>query len=205
MSSKMISPGYTSCLTFYISHQEQQGSSSNQPPTKGPSQSPYRSSTEGPSRPRPSATTKEPSPQSSSSHAPSSTMAPSTKRTINGLEIETWPRTFTSSKGSSGMFYYSISISDQGIAKPPFGEANQADVYIHKITGQPKDMQAWFYNRRDKWEDISDIWQSHEHIVHPYNADRHLTRRNDDTPNWVLRSSSVSSISSKGGRGKEKE
>jgi hypothetical protein len=48
--------------------------------------------------------------------------------------------------------------------------------------------QVWLYVK-EKWEDISDRWSKREMIVHPAISNRVLTVRNNQTPNWILKSS----------------
>ncbi|KAJ7254158.1 hypothetical protein C8J57DRAFT_1236889 [Mycena rebaudengoi] len=104
------------------------------------------------------------------------------------LDITTVEQHF-SSTSSAGSFKYFTTTSAGTLHKPPaFSPGPVAgDLFIHVDT-QTMNRQVWLYVK-ENWEDISDKWGEKGMIVHPNFADRVLTVRANQTPNWILRTS----------------
>lgn len=105
------------------------------------------------------------------------------------LEIFSKSQSFTS-HGSHGTFNYYTTTANYNLDEPlPVSTPlKPGDLFIHiNSTRQPQTRQVWLYNKYKKWEDISEIWENSELLVHPEIAERVLTVRANQTPNWVLR------------------
>ncbi|KAJ7662284.1 hypothetical protein B0H17DRAFT_1144458 [Mycena rosella] len=75
------------------------------------------------------------------------------------------------------------------------------DFFFHINTAKPG-QQTWMYNKDEDWEDILELWDSQNLLIHPTIPDRVLTICANNTPNWILRSSMASSAC-KGSRSPE--
>ncbi|KAJ7235943.1 hypothetical protein C8J57DRAFT_1248047 [Mycena rebaudengoi] len=104
------------------------------------------------------------------------------------LDITTVEQRF-SSASSTGSFKYFTTTSTGTLWKPPAFSPGPVpgDLFIH-VDSQTANRQVWLYVK-EKWEDISDKWRERGMIVHPNFADRVLTVRTNQTPNWILRTS----------------
>ncbi|KAJ7442231.1 hypothetical protein B0H11DRAFT_1932550 [Mycena galericulata] len=114
--------------------------------------------------------------------------------TINNLDVSTVTKTFNNLAGS-GSFTYHSSQSNDKITSPPSLLSDQfppvmGDLYIHLNKGPPERRLVWYYNGRNQWEDISELWgETNKMLVHPTIPERILTVHRDHSPNWILRSS----------------
>ncbi|KAJ7447361.1 hypothetical protein B0H11DRAFT_1929727 [Mycena galericulata] len=114
--------------------------------------------------------------------------------TINNLDVSTVTKTFNNLAGS-GSFTYHLSQSNDKITSPPSLLSDQfppvmGDLYIHLNKGPPERRLVWYYNGRNQWEDISELWgETNKMLVHPTIPERILTVHRDHSPNWILRSS----------------
>lgn len=90
-----------------------------------------------------------------------------------------------------GVFHWHTTTSTYDLNSPPPvpGTLTPGDLFVHTNTGQASETtQVWLYNNLKHWEDISDIWAEGKLLVHPTFSDRVLTIRDDQTPNWVMKS-----------------
>ncbi|KAJ7429499.1 hypothetical protein B0H11DRAFT_1944712 [Mycena galericulata] len=114
--------------------------------------------------------------------------------TINNLDVSTVTKTFNNLAGSGSFTYHSSQSNDKITSPPPLLSdqfpPEMGDLYIHLNKGPPERRLVWYYNGRNRWEDISELWgETDKTLVHPTIPERVLTVHRDHSPNWILRSS----------------
>ncbi|KAJ7769626.1 WD40-repeat-containing domain protein [Mycena maculata] len=124
----------------------------------------------------------------------SSSVAQVQKHSVDGVIVTATSQAFKSVSGSNGSFTWYRTESQSEIEKPlTVSPTNPGDLFLHFNTVQ-KNYLVWLCNGARVWEDISDIWRDKTLLVHPTFSDRVLKIRQNDSPNWILKTSLYNSM-----------